>query len=210
LVLLKLFDNADEPDLRLEDYLPNSTSGAVLITTRNRDCIEYAPDSEIQVGEMSETEAVDLLHRVAKVHPPSKGTSVAIVRELGMLALAVTQAGAYIFKTRQLNRYLDIFRKHRAELLREASLRRRNYERSTYTAFDLSFRLLPEKSQEFMKICSFLHHYRIPRALFEKSITNGFRPEFDIEGYPPMAEMETLISSLKDTFGSGWDDHVFN
>ncbi|CAG8544496.1 14721_t:CDS:10, partial [Acaulospora colombiana] len=206
---LLFFDNADGSDLRLEDYLPNSTNGAVLVTTRNRDCVSYAPDSHMRVGEMSEIEAVDLLHSVANVHPSSNDTSIAIVKELGKLALAITQAGAYIFKTRQLDRYLGIFQKHRAKLMREASLKGRNYEGSTYTAFDLSFRLLPEKSQKFMKICAFLHHSHIPQALFEQSITNGFRSNFDVEGYPPMPNTEILISSLEDTFGSEWDDDAF-
>ncbi|PVF91413.1 hypothetical protein CPB86DRAFT_683411, partial [Serendipita vermifera] len=206
---LLFFDNADASDLRLEDYLPNSTYGAVLITTRNRDCTSYAPDSHIRVGEMSQTEAVDLLHKVANVYPSSHDASIAIVKELGMLALAVTQAGAYIFKTRQLNTYLSIFRKHRAELMREASLKGRNYERSTYTAFDLSFRLLPANSQEFMKTCAFLHYSRIPQALFKKSINNQFRSDGDIEGFPAMPETDTLTSSLKSIFGLEWDDFVF-
>ncbi|PVF91854.1 hypothetical protein CPB86DRAFT_830363 [Serendipita vermifera] len=205
---LLFFDNADAPDLRLEDYLPNSTHGAVLITTRNQEATNYSPDSHIRVGEMSQTEAVDLLHKVANIHPPSHDPSIAIVKELGMLALAVTQAGAYIFKTGQLDRYLSIFQNHRAELM-QGLLKGRNYEGSTYTAFDLSFRLLPRNSQEFMKICAFLHHSHIPRALFEKSITNQFRYGSDIEGYPAMPEMEAQISSLKSIFGSEWDEFVF-
>ncbi|PVF97062.1 hypothetical protein CPB86DRAFT_707945 [Serendipita vermifera] len=206
---LLFFDNADASDLRLEDYLPNSTYGAVLITTRNRECTSYAPDCHIRVGEMSQTEAVDLLHKVAEVHPPSHDISIAIVKELGMLALAVTQAGAYIFKTRQIDRYLSIFQKHRAELMREGSLKGRNYEGSTYTAFDLSFKLLPENSQEFMKICAFLHYSHIPQALFKKSINNQFRSDTNIEGFPAMPETDTLTSSLKSIFGSEWDDFVF-
>ncbi|PVF91068.1 hypothetical protein CPB86DRAFT_878704, partial [Serendipita vermifera] len=206
---LLFFDNADASDLPLENYLPNSTYGAVLITTRNRECTSYAPDSHIRVGGMSQTEAVDLLHKVAEVQPSSYDTSIAIVKELGMLALAVTQAGAYIFKTRQLDRYLSIFQRHRAELMREASLKRRNYEGSTYTAFDLSFRLLPGNSQEFMKICAFLHYSHIPQALFQKSINNQFRSDGDIEGYPAMPETDTLTSSLKSILGSEWDDFVF-
>ncbi|PVF97371.1 TPR-like protein [Serendipita vermifera] len=206
---LLFFDNADTSDLRLEDYLPDSAYGAVLITTRNRDYASYAPDSHIQVGEMSEMEAVDLLHNVANIHPSSHDTSVAIVRELGMLALAVTQAGAYIFKTRQPDRYLGILQKHRAELMREASLKGRNYGESTYTAFNLSFGLLPERAQEFMKICAFLHHSHIPQALFEKSINNQFRSDGDIEDYTPMPETDALISSLESIFGSEWDDFVF-
>ncbi|PVF91422.1 hypothetical protein CPB86DRAFT_878527 [Serendipita vermifera] len=207
---LLFFDNADAPELRLEDYLPTSTSGAILITTRNRDFLSYAPDSHIQVDKMSETEAVDLLHKVANVYPSSNGTSVAVVRELGMLALAITQAGAYIFKTGDLGQYLAIFRKHRAELMRETSLKGRNYDSSTYTAFDMSFGLLPKKSQEFMKICAFLHHSHIPQALFKRSIDNNFLSFYDVEGYSPVPGTETLISDLRSTFGSEWDEFVFH
>ncbi|PVF97368.1 TPR-like protein [Serendipita vermifera] len=205
---LLFFDNANSLDLRLKDYLPKSIYGAVLITTRNLEYTIYAPDSHIRVGEMSQTEAVDLLHKVANFHPSSNDTSIAIVTELGMLALAVTQAGSYIFKTRQPDRYLGIFRKHRAQLMQEGSLQE-SYEESTYTTFDLSFRILPEISQEFMKICAFLHHSHIPQALFQKSIKNQFRSGNDIEGYPAMPEIDTLISSLKSIFGSEWDDFIF-
>ncbi|PVF91601.1 hypothetical protein CPB86DRAFT_688035, partial [Serendipita vermifera] len=206
---LLFFDNADSPDLRFEDYLPNSSCGAVLITTRNRECTSYASDSHMQVGEMSEAEAVDLLHKVASVHPSSNDKSSAIVKELGMLALAITQAGAYIFKTCELDGYLDIFRKHRVKLMRKASLKARNYNGSTYTAFDLSFKLLPKSSQEVMKNLAFFHYSRIPKALFKKSVDNHFRSYVDMEEYPPMPEMESLVLGLEDIFGSEWDDFVF-
>ncbi|PVF97304.1 hypothetical protein CPB86DRAFT_707261 [Serendipita vermifera] len=207
---LLFLDNADSPDLRLEDYLPNSSSGAVLITTRNRECTSYASDSHMQVGEMSEAEAVDLLHKVARIHPSSNDASIAIVKELGMLALAITQAGAYIYKTRQLGLYLGIFRKHRVERMREASLKGRNYDGSTYTAFDLSFKLLPEKAKEVMKIFAFLHHSHIPHALFKKSIDNRFRSYVDMKEYLPIPKMKGHISDLEDIFGSEWDDSVFH
>ncbi|PVF91575.1 hypothetical protein CPB86DRAFT_878439 [Serendipita vermifera] len=206
---LLFFDNADSPDLRLEDYLPNSSCAAVLITTRNRDLSSYASDSHMQVGEMSEAEAVDLLHKVANVQPASTETSSILVKELGMLALAITQAGAYISKTRELDGYLSIFRKHRVKLMREPSLKGRNYDGSTYTAFDLSFGLLPKNAQDVMKIFAFLHHSRIPKALFKKSIGNHFRSYLDMKNYPPMPEMESLITDLAKIFGSEWDDFVF-
>ncbi|KAG8803083.1 hypothetical protein FRC17_006277, partial [Serendipita sp. 399] len=120
---LLYFDNADSPDLRLNDYLPNSIHGAILVTTRNRELISYAPDSHISVGMLTEDEAIDLLHKVSDLTPPSNESSLAIVKELGMWALAITQAGAYIFKTCRLDSYLATFRQHREKLMREASLR---------------------------------------------------------------------------------------
>ncbi|KAG8814340.1 hypothetical protein FRC17_001194 [Serendipita sp. 399] len=75
---LLFFDNADSPGLHLDNYLPSSTNGAILITTWNRDCINYAPDSHITVGTLTENEAINLLHKVADVVPPSNEASLAI------------------------------------------------------------------------------------------------------------------------------------
>ncbi|KAG8779610.1 hypothetical protein FRC16_003375 [Serendipita sp. 398] len=206
---IMLFDNADQPDLQLDEYLPNSNHGAILVTTRNRECVAYALDSHFQVGEMTESEAVDLLHSVGKITPSSNMASVAIVREVGMWALAITQAGAYIFKSRRLDKYLATFRKHRDKLMREASLKGRNYKGSTYTAFDLSFGLLPKEAQEFMKVCAFLHHSAIPEALFEESTGSGFQTYTMMKSCPPPDSDKTTISRLKDIFGLEWDDDSF-
>ncbi|KAG8823165.1 hypothetical protein FRC17_009390, partial [Serendipita sp. 399] len=206
---LMLFDNADSPDLELDDYLPNSIHGAVLVTSRNRECMSYAPESHIQVGELTEGEAVDLLHKVANITPSSFESSLAIVRELGMWALAITQAGAYIFKTRQIDTYLSTFRKHRDELMREASLKGRNYKGSTYTAFDLSFGQLSTKAQELMRICAFLHNSSIPQSLFERSTTSGFLAYSFDEYFPPPNSDDAPISHLENILGSKWDNHSF-
>ncbi|KAG8827651.1 hypothetical protein FRC17_007737, partial [Serendipita sp. 399] len=120
---LFFLDNADSPDLRLDNYFPTSIHGAILMTTRNYECINYAPDCHIAVGKMRENEAIHLLHAVANVTPSSNDSSLAIVKELGMWALAITQAGAYISKTGRLDTYLPTFRKHRDKLMREASLK---------------------------------------------------------------------------------------
>ncbi|KAG8825902.1 hypothetical protein FRC17_008465, partial [Serendipita sp. 399] len=206
---LMLFDNADSPDLELDDYLPNSVHGAVLVTSRNRECMSYAPESHIQVGELTEAEAVDLLHKIANIIPPSFDSSLAIVRELGMWALAITQAGAYIFKSRRIDTYLSTFRRHRDKLMREASLKGRNYKGSTYTAFELSFGQLPPKAQELMRICAFLHYSSIPQSLFKRSTTSGFLAYSFNEDFPPPNSDNAPISHLRDILGSKWDDHSF-
>ncbi|KAG9055139.1 hypothetical protein FS842_003036 [Serendipita sp. 407] len=199
---LLFLDNADDPDLPLDEYLPNSNYGVVLITTRNRDCIAHAPDSHMQVEKMTEDEAIDLLHKVANVTPASNDASLAIVRELGMWALAITQAGSYIFRTRRLDKYLTTFQKHRDKLMREALQQGRNYQGSTYAAFGLSFGLLSRNAQDLMKICAFLHYSAIPQALFEKSVTSGFRTYTVFQSFPPPSSDEGVISTLNEIFGS--------
>ncbi|KAG8829158.1 hypothetical protein FRC18_009510 [Serendipita sp. 400] len=206
---LMVFDNADEPDLHLHEYIPNTIHGTVIVTTRNRELVAYAQDSHIQVGQLTESEAVDLLQKVADVAPHSNHVSLAIVRELGMWALAITQAGAYIFRTRRLDTYLSTLQKHRDKLMREASLGGRNYQSSMYVAFDLSFGLLPKDAQDLMKVCSFLHYSFIPQALFRESAARGFHAYAVLESCPPPSSDETIISGLKDIIGSYWDEFSF-
>ncbi|CCA76343.1 related to kinesin light chain, partial [Serendipita indica DSM 11827] len=206
---LLFIDNADSPGLNLHSYLPSSTHGAVLITTRNRQCIGYAPHSAIPVGGLEEGQAVNLLHMIMNVTPMSDTGLVGIVKEVGMLALAVTQAGAHICNTLRPDRYLNTFRKYRKRLLRKAPDVVTHYPSSTYTTFDLSFHRLPTKTQEFMKVCAFLHHSIIPSALFEQSIESGFTTRMILNSCPPPASDKTLTSMLGSIFGLEWDELAF-
>ncbi|CAG7847041.1 SubName: Full=Uncharacterized protein {ECO:0000313/EMBL:CCA68224.1} [Serendipita indica DSM 11827] len=206
---LLFFDNADSPSLDLRPYLPASIHGAVLITTRNRMCTDYAPDSAVSVGNMEESEAVELLHRIANITPTSDTESCAIVRELGVLPLAIAQAGVYIRRTRRLDTYLDTFRKHRGQILRQRSDIGTEYTSSTYAAFDLSFDHLPAKTQEFLKLCAFLHHSLIPIALFEHSTSSGFTTYTVLKSCLPPEGDKALVFHLQSMFGSTWDIDSF-
>ncbi|CAG7850508.1 SubName: Full=Related to kinesin light chain {ECO:0000313/EMBL:CCA75937.1} [Serendipita indica DSM 11827] len=206
---LLFVDNADSAELNLRPYLPTSIHGAVLITTRNSQRIDYAPDGAVAVGALEESEAVKLLHTTANVSPVSNAESVEIVNELGMLALAVTQAGVYIRQTRRLTTYLDTFRKSRNRLLSKQPDIGSEYTSSTYTAFDLSFHKLQTRTQDFIKLCAFLHHSLIPLALFERSTTSGFSTYTVLEECPPPESDKIFISKLQEILGETWDEVAF-
>ncbi|CCA74167.1 related to kinesin light chain [Serendipita indica DSM 11827] len=206
---LLFFDNADLLDLNLYPYLPNSSHGTILITTRNRECTVHAPDGAILVSSLKEHEAVELLHQVAGMSPVSNKQSIDIVTELGMLALAVAQAGAYIRKTRRLDTYLGTFREHRDSLMRDQPVQTADYESSIYAAFDLSFHQLSSKAQDFIKLCSFLHHSLIPAALFEYSSRSKFTAAIVLDCFPPPESDSVLISGLEKILGEIWDGFAF-
>ncbi|CCA76332.1 related to kinesin light chain, partial [Serendipita indica DSM 11827] len=206
---LLFVDNADSPNLNLDPYLPTSIHGTILVTTRNYECIGYAPDGAVPVGGLQECEAVNLLHIVANVKPTSNGESLEIVRELGMLALAITQAGTYIRNTQRLSGYLDTFRKHRRRLLRKHPDTGSYYKLSTYATFDLSFIQLPTKTQEFMKLCAFLYHSFIPITLFEQSTESGFCTHTILDDCPPPESDKVFISKLQEILGTTWDEIAF-
>ena len=206
---LLFVDNADSLDLRLDPYLPASIHGTILITTRNGECVGYAPDGAVPVGDLEENEAVALLHAIANVKPASDADSLEIVRELGMLALAITQAGAYVRKTRQLDKYLETFRSHRDRLMRKQPEMGAGYTSSTYAAFDLSFQQLPAKTQKLLILFAFLHYSLIPVALFEQSVVSGYTARTVRRNCLPPEIDKAFISHLEETLGTTWDGVVF-
>lgn len=62
---LLLFNNADDTSLALREYFPSCSHGNIIITSRNHQLCNLAPDSNHQVSGMSCDDATHLLLRVA-------------------------------------------------------------------------------------------------------------------------------------------------
>ncbi|KAJ7852228.1 hypothetical protein B0H13DRAFT_2284385 [Mycena leptocephala] len=56
-----LFDNADDPSIDLFQFFPKCTHGNIIITSRNPQLAVHGPRSHSRVGDMNETDAIDLL-----------------------------------------------------------------------------------------------------------------------------------------------------
>jgi hypothetical protein len=56
-----LFDNADDPNINLFLFFPQCTHGNIIITSRNPQLAVHGPKSHSKVGNMKETDAIDLL-----------------------------------------------------------------------------------------------------------------------------------------------------
>ncbi|KAJ7886956.1 acyl transferase/acyl hydrolase/lysophospholipase [Mycena leptocephala] len=56
-----LFDNADDPSIDLFQFFPKCTHGNIIITSRNPQLAVHGPRSHSKVGDMNETDAIDLL-----------------------------------------------------------------------------------------------------------------------------------------------------
>ncbi|KAI1073950.1 hypothetical protein F5B20DRAFT_574428 [Whalleya microplaca] len=94
---LLVFDNYDDPSLfDLRDYIPQGTSGNVLVTSRSLGLKRIGP--KVCVSGMTENEATELLLKQIDATEIETDQSAAadIVRRLGYLPLAIDQAGAYI------------------------------------------------------------------------------------------------------------------
>ncbi|KAH8813605.1 hypothetical protein DL96DRAFT_1759141 [Flagelloscypha sp. PMI_526] len=167
---LLFLDNADDPSLDLGPFIRFSR-GNILITSRNPEVGEHAPDCHYEIGELETKEAIELLLRGVKGSTGDNPATKAIVQELGCLALAVNQARAYIAKTKcGLSGYLDLLRMNRKELLGTRPLQSTDgYHHSVWTTWMLSFKQLSDPAKTLLLLVSFLHHEGIPLQIFERA-----------------------------------------
>jgi len=157
---LLIFDNAESPD-EVRPYLPAGSSGHVIITSRRPDWRSVA--APLSVGTLSLEDAIKFLHRRSgqQDHPASRE----LVEELGLLPLALEQAAAYIDEHgRTISEYLELFRKHRQELLKRGKPSP-DYPASVETTWELSFAKVREQSSagaDLLSLCAFLAPDDIP------------------------------------------------
>ncbi|KAJ7615496.1 P-loop containing nucleoside triphosphate hydrolase protein, partial [Roridomyces roridus] len=164
-----LFDNADDPKLKLSPFFPQCTHGNIIITSRNPQLAAYGPASHSQVGDLDkENAALLLLARAVKEHTDENHTlAMGIVQELSCLPLAIVQAGAYIAKFKCLLDYLHIYRQNKEELLRQhPDQTLDDYEWTVYTTWQISFEELSPVAAQFLQVCSVLHYNNIPQSIF--------------------------------------------
>ncbi|KAJ7272229.1 P-loop containing nucleoside triphosphate hydrolase protein [Mycena rebaudengoi] len=116
---LLIFDNADDPSIKLFNYCPQSSSGNILITSRNPQLYVHASNCHHHISNMEEEDAVQLL-LASSMQPLTVETQMFardIVTALYCFPLAIVQAGAYIAKTQKLRKYLTAYEQNHTELL---------------------------------------------------------------------------------------------
>ncbi|KAJ7887689.1 FabD/lysophospholipase-like protein, partial [Mycena leptocephala] len=187
-----LFDNADDPSIDLFPFFPKCTHGNIIITSRNPQLAVHGPRSHSKVGDMNETDAIDLLllSAVKEKTIESVQSASEIVKELSCLPLAIIQAGAYISKFDCLHRYLLIYSQNRAKLLSQHSAQSHDdYEWTVYTTWQISFGQLSKAAARFLQLCSLLHHDSIPETIFEQAAKSSI--------YSNEQEAQTLQEARK-------------
>ena len=101
----------------------------------------------LQVGEMADSEAMDLFYKSSRIKDHGQGTENEIkdiVKELGHFALAISLAGTYVSKTPRLGsdlkRYLPEYHQRRRELLsRKPEKLVHQYGENVFTTWETSF-----------------------------------------------------------------------
>ncbi|KAJ6450469.1 P-loop containing nucleoside triphosphate hydrolase protein, partial [Mycena sanguinolenta] len=166
---LLFLDNADDPEINLNQFFPKCSHGNIIITTRNHGARIHGAHSE--VSNMEESDAVALLLKSAlcQSSPTNVQLATEIVKALWYFPLAI-QAGAFISRSEALNTYLNLFVKNRTKLLKEKPTQTHdNYAWAVYTTWEMSFKKLSKKAAMFLQLCSFLHQDDISEDIFERA-----------------------------------------
>ncbi|KAJ7885592.1 hypothetical protein B0H13DRAFT_2277828 [Mycena leptocephala] len=169
---LLFFDNADDPKIDLNKFLPKCDHGNIVITSRNPGLRVYGQHS--QVSDMYEKEAVDLLLKCASQDTTSTNEQIAaeIVKALSYFPRAIVQAGAFILESGALSTYLALYMKNRAQLLSERPAQTHDdYSWTVYTTWQMSFDKLTKPAAMFLQLCSFLHREGISEEIFSRAVT---------------------------------------
>jgi tetratricopeptide (TPR) repeat protein len=176
---LLVFDNALGPE-QVQRYLPGTTTGHALITSRNP--VWGGLARQLSVHPFQRAESVEFLAQ--RTGQKDERGAYALAEALGDLPLAMEQAGAYIEETGiTLLAYLDLFRNRRKELWGEEHPPL-GYQETIATTWEISLLQLPPEATALMELCAFLSPDNIPRDLLES------------EGRLPASQRGLLADSL--------------
>jgi tetratricopeptide (TPR) repeat protein len=163
---LLVFDNA--PDAAaVKNYLPQSSAGQVLLTSRNPTWRKIAVQLDVDV--LAREDAVEFL--LARTGQEDRRAAAELAEELGDLPLALEQAAAYIeTMEKPLADYLRLFRTRQKDLLQwvdDAA----DYTQSVAATWGLSFQALQKQAPESIELLNLLAFFAsedIPQKLLHE------------------------------------------
>ena len=187
---LLIIDNVDDPEIRLDDYIPEGERGHVLITTRIPSNKVYGTvgPQYLRFGGLEDEDGNILLLKAASKPIPgdlrSQGFATSITKSLGSLPLALLHAGKAIMKRLcTLENYLQYHRIEKQKVREARNLRGfqkgDNIYMNVYSSFEINFRGLQNKETteaqdaiELLQMFSFFHRENIRWDFLTKIATN--------------------------------------
>ena len=154
---LVILDNLDDVAV-VRDLLPMSECGGhVLATTRNSNA-KSIPMEGLEIAEMEEPEAVELLLQLSEYSSDAQTIVEAkqIVCELGRLPLAIDQSAAFIRMSNFMT-FLDGFQLNLSQLLKKRSEGPSLYPDSLFTTWTLSLTRLSPNATQLVQIFALLN-----------------------------------------------------
>jgi tetratricopeptide (TPR) repeat protein len=198
----------------LVKYLPRSSNGSMLITTRDKRAGERLADREkaIKVLPMAEPDSEALLFsKVAEEGSWDKTRTSELLEVLGYLPLAITQAAAYISENGiPIEEYLEAFRANNSEiqdlLSEDLPDHRRDFEsqssviRTWKVSFD-QIRKQKPRAAEILSLMAVLDRQGIPKMLLRRDGEQG------VEFTTALGTLQAFSLVTAEKGGAGFEIH---
>jgi tetratricopeptide (TPR) repeat protein len=199
-----VYDNVEDPNLKLGLVLPKGEGCSVIVTSRN---YLHHGFLHLPLAGMSEDEALELLQRDGTLKDEKEASAIAAA--LGYLPVALEQAHRYIFETGCAN-YLERLSTNMNQLLgREIQNDLGEGYRSTIAAFRMSFDRLDERHQKALLVLSFFDRNDFPLSLIEIAAENNFS-DYAVKYIQPGARFANGKALLKEAFDGGGEWNIMN
>ena len=181
---LLVIDNADSLDVDYAEYFPSGNKGNILLTTRNKQCVDHETIGYDSIDYLGREDANRLLLKAAGNVALSKERSEAagkLVQALGFHTLAIIQAGAYIKRgSCSLEDYPTQFKKQQDRMLKYYPKQAQSTYRSVYATFEMSA-IHMEASHDpsaidalsLLPILAFFRFEQIPELVFSRAWEHG-------------------------------------
>lgn len=185
---LLLIDNADDVDLRLEDYFPKGVGGHILITTRNWAfrILGNVDPGYCDFSGLGFDEASNLLLKASSLPRPWKSSweilALEITKALGHLALAIVQAGAAIRERLcSLQDYLGWYDRSWQKLRQDQVGLATHHEQAIWATWETCYERLEQKMDreevvdaiELLHVFAFLHRKNISPVILTRALRNA-------------------------------------
>lgn len=166
---LLIFDNLPAAEA-VKPYLPQTSGGHVILTSRNPKAKGLATPLPLQV--LPVEQSVQFL--LARTGQEDSAAAQTLAGELGGLPLALEQAGAYMESTGcTMMDYLEILASHPAAVLAEESPS--DYNETVANTWSMAITNVRDQSpgsEDLLNLCAFLGPDAIPLSLFKSGGQN--------------------------------------
>ncbi|MBU1626231.1 protein kinase, partial [bacterium] len=163
---LLIFDNAISPSV-IEQNLPRSDKGHVIITSRYRNWGVYA--AKLEILEMKIEDSIEFL--LKRTNDRDKKAAAELSKALGNLPLALEQAGAYIESTgRRISDYFEMLKKYQKKLLTRGKPST-DYPETVASTWELSLKKVSQESPvgvDLINLCSFFAPNDFPMKILHQ------------------------------------------
>ncbi|KAJ7831042.1 hypothetical protein B0H13DRAFT_1915667 [Mycena leptocephala] len=176
-----LFDNADNPSIDLFHFFPKCTHGNIIVTSRNPGLAVHGPRSQSRVGDMNETDAIDLL-------------LLSAVKEK---SIESTQSASEIVKVFHLQgspSRMGIYWNHAKLLSQHSAQSHADYRWTVYTTWQISFGQLSKAAAS------------IPETIFEQAAESTIYS--DEQEAQTLQEARKFLQNFLSVSGT-WDPQQF-